>query len=359
MPAPRAEIRDSAGIRIVENPRPPEGSRLAWRIGPEPLVSIGVLEGEEAYMLYGALDATRLSDGRIVVANRGTNELRVFDASGTHLENWAGEGEGPGEFTSLSRVEPWPGDSIAAWWTRTGGISVFDSDGNYGRTFRLGGNDEDPIWLALRPESATRAGSVLATWRWRDADTIVVHLRDGEGDLKARLGTHPGPEYHLTPPGAYRFDLWEQIFGRRLVHVPWGDLVVIGRTDRYEFRAFRADGSLARIVRRQHVRRPPERSDIEAQIEEQVSLVPLEWSPEEIERYQADVRRGYWAAPVAEHLPALDSVMADGPGPSLGEGIRVPRGRPARCSMDRFRSGGTRARIRGDAGGPEDLRDRQ
>ncbi|WP_419933600.1 hypothetical protein [Candidatus Palauibacter sp.] len=311
VPAPRAEIRDSAGIRIVENPRPPEGSRLAWRIGPEPLVSIGVLEGEEAYMLYGALDATRLSDGRIVVANRGTNELRVFDASGTHLENWAGEGEGPGEFTSLSRVEPWPGDSIAAWWTRTGGISVFDSDGNYGRTFRLGGNDEDPIWLALRPESATRAGSVLATWRWRDADTIVVHLRDGEGDLKARLGTHPGPEYHLTPPGAYRFDLWEQIFGRRLVHVPWGDLVVIGRTDRYQLRAFRADGSLARIVRRQHVPRPPERSDIEAQIEEQVSLVPLEWSPEEIERYQADVRRGYRAAPVAEHLPALDSVMAD------------------------------------------------
>ena len=45
-------IRDSAGIRITENARPPEGSRLPWRIGPEPMVSIGELEGEEPYMLH-------------------------------------------------------------------------------------------------------------------------------------------------------------------------------------------------------------------------------------------------------------------------------------------------------------------
>ena len=40
---PATELRDSAGIRIVENARPPEGSRLGWRIGPEPTVSIGGL----------------------------------------------------------------------------------------------------------------------------------------------------------------------------------------------------------------------------------------------------------------------------------------------------------------------------
>ncbi len=33
--------RDSAGIRIVENARPEDGSRLGWRIGPRPAVSIG------------------------------------------------------------------------------------------------------------------------------------------------------------------------------------------------------------------------------------------------------------------------------------------------------------------------------
>lgn len=305
------EMRDSAGIRIVENPRPPEGSRLPWRIGPEPTVSIGTVDGEEPSMLAGALDATRLSDGRIVVVDRSTNELRVFDASGSHAATWAGAGEGPGEFTSLSRVEPWPGDSIAAWWTRTAGISIFDSDGNYGRTFRPGGNDADSKWLALSPQSATKAGSVLATWSWRDADTIVVHLRDGQGDLAASLGTHPGPDLHRTDLGDGRYRIRDKIFGRRLALAPWGDLVVIAVTELYELRVFRGDGSLARIVRRQHALQPPGRADIEAYIEVAASYVPWGLSAQEKERYQADLRRDLGAVPAAEHLPALDSVLVD------------------------------------------------
>ena len=91
------QVRDSAGIRIIENASPPEGSRLNWRIGSEPALSIGEVDGEDPYLLYLARDATRLNDGRIVVANRGTQELRVFDARGTYLETWGGEGEGPGE----------------------------------------------------------------------------------------------------------------------------------------------------------------------------------------------------------------------------------------------------------------------
>ncbi len=105
--------RDSAGIRIVENASPPEGSRLGWRIGPEPSVSIGQREGEDPYLLHLALDAHRLPDGRIVVAHRSSDELRVFDSSGTHVASWGREGEGPGEFLRghLAAVEPWQGDS--------------------------------------------------------------------------------------------------------------------------------------------------------------------------------------------------------------------------------------------------------
>jgi len=61
---PDTHQRDSAGIRIVENARPPVGSRLGWRIGQEPEVSIGVLEGDDPYMLFAVRDAMILSDGR-------------------------------------------------------------------------------------------------------------------------------------------------------------------------------------------------------------------------------------------------------------------------------------------------------
>ncbi|MDE2753321.1 MAG: hypothetical protein OXI83_12155 [Gemmatimonadota bacterium] len=140
-PSLPTQTRDSAGIRIVENAEPPEGSRLEWTVGPEPSVNIGIAEGAEPYMLYGARDATRLNDGRIVVANAGTNELRVFDATGVHLATWGGRGEGPGEFRSLYRVEPWPGDSIVAWYAPHLGVSVFDAQGNHGRSFGLARNE--------------------------------------------------------------------------------------------------------------------------------------------------------------------------------------------------------------------------
>ncbi len=110
---PTPILHDSAGIRIVGNPRPPEGSRL-WQVGPEWTVSIGDREGDDPYLLHQVMDAMRLPDGRIVVANGGDGELRVFDGSGTHVATWGGRGEGPDEFEYLSLVEPWPGDSIIA-----------------------------------------------------------------------------------------------------------------------------------------------------------------------------------------------------------------------------------------------------
>ena len=251
-------VRDSAGIRIVENAAPPEGSRLGWTISPEPTVTIGVAEGEEPYMLYGAIDAARLDDGRIVVANIGTNELRVFGAAGTHLATWGGRGEGPGEFRSLWRVEPWPGDSIIAWYAPRLGVSVFDAQGNHGRSFTLAHNEAVTPMQSFRPEYATRDGSILAIHWPEDADTIVAQLRGPEGEVRSSLGTHPGMEPYIYREGERSMLFWT-IFGREPVWAAWGDLVVVGHTGSYELKAFRADGSLARIVRRDHAPRvrPP------------------------------------------------------------------------------------------------------
>ncbi len=145
------EERDSAGIRIVENPRPPDGSRLGWRIGPAPSASIGEIDGGELYALHRAYDATRLSDGRIVVANNSSGELRVYDASGTHLADWGGRGEGPGEFgRDLTRVARWAGDSIVAWYSRfETGIHVFDGNGRFGRSLGM----RSPSGVSLSKEA--------------------------------------------------------------------------------------------------------------------------------------------------------------------------------------------------------------
>ena len=93
---------------------------------------------------------------------------------------------------------------------------------------------------------------------------------------------------------------------------PWGDRIAIGHTHRYEIKAFRLDGSLERIVRLGHAPRVPTRADVEPYIEEEVEAnLWREMSESEAESLRVQWRRQYQGVPVAEHLPAFESIMTD------------------------------------------------
>ena len=297
------QLRDSAGIEIVENARPPDDSRLGWRIGPGPSVSIGVLEGDEPHMLFNVSDATRLTDGRIVVVNRGTSELRVFDASGTYLNTWGGKGEGPGEFDDVFHIDPLPGDSVMVWALLDPNVTVFDPDGNFARSFPAYRRLSDQPMDFVLPLAATGDGSILAAQNqaFVATDTVAVELWDMVGEFQASLGGHPAAERYRTELVNYPVT-----FGRTLAVEAWGDLIVISSTDRYEIRAFAKDGSLARIVRRDHQPISPTDAHVEAYIEQRVSRIP-----EALVEVRESERRLYRTVPVAEHIPAFDSIVAD------------------------------------------------
>ena len=140
-----AVVRDSAGIRIVENIDPVWRDEEGWTVAPEPSLTIGEVDGPDAYLLYRVRGARRLEDGRVVVANGGTNELRIFDASGRHQVTMGGQGEGPGEFSYLDKLLPWSGDSVAASDRRQRRISVFSTSGVLGRTIRFPNTGGWPI----------------------------------------------------------------------------------------------------------------------------------------------------------------------------------------------------------------------
>ena len=291
---PASEARDSAGVRVIENARPEEGSRLHWVIGPEPDVSIGDVDGEDPYLFGSAQDATRLSDGRIIVADAWTSELRVFDSTGTYLATWGGQGEGPGEFPwmRLVRVEPWPGDSIIAWYSHAHTLSVFDSDGNFGRSFNRPGAGRRS-WEMGWPKLVRRDGTILVTRQEggrENAGTTEVRILDGEGGLHMSLGDHRS-----------RRALY---FSRELKLGLWGDLVVVSPNDRYELRAFAADGALVRIVRREHVPRVPRPEDI---------LVDPGLREDLRKGLEAEMRK-VRQSQLDEHFPAFAEIMSDAAG---------------------------------------------
>ncbi len=304
-------VADSAGIRIVENARPPEGSRLGWRVGPGPAVSIGAVEGEAPYMFNWVRDGTRLGDGRIVVADYGSAELRVFDgASGAHLATWGGRGEGPGEFLELWEVERLPGDSIIAWGPAT--MSVFDPDGNAVRTTRLDKHAPTPVGpRPVWPVAAMVDGSLMASLSRAHVNAVVVEIWDTRGNLRGSLGTHPAYE-PLTWVGGVRSP---EIFGWDLKLAPWGGLAVVTASERYEIRAYSQDGALARIVRMEHAPRAPTETHLEAYIEAEVLMqIPdalAETMGEDAGVLRAQARRELLDAPVADRFPAFASVMSD------------------------------------------------
>ena len=253
----RSEVRDSAGVTIVENARPTPGSRLAWQIGETPAVSIGAEEGDPGEMLFGVRDATRLADGRIVVANAGTSDVRVFAADGAYLETWGRRGEGPGEFSRYTpeTVSRWRGDSVAADNMFQGRLEIFDSRGGHGRTVTLAEGYHSVLGFLPDGMVLVKPSPVLTGGLFDSGEPLVRRdedfgLLDPGGELRVSLGLHPGQEWYVstTPPATGAHPL-----GRSTVATIWGDLVVVAPTDRYELRAYGSDGTLVRIIRRDHV----------------------------------------------------------------------------------------------------------
>ena len=69
--------------------------------------------------------AIRLSDGRIVIANRMTHEIRYFDSTGTWIRSSGRKGQGPGEFSDPFYIQPLRGDTFT--WATSGRSSTWCS----------------------------------------------------------------------------------------------------------------------------------------------------------------------------------------------------------------------------------------
>jgi hypothetical protein len=124
--------RDSAGIVIVENSAPPTEAR--WSVPSEPELSLGVVEGEASLQFDEVRGVVRFDDGRIVVADGGSRQVRFFDPAGGFLRLAGGPGSGPGEFESITTVFRSAGDTLHVYDQVLRRVTVFDPGGQLART---------------------------------------------------------------------------------------------------------------------------------------------------------------------------------------------------------------------------------
>ena len=83
--------------------------------------------------LYMVSGATLLPSGEVVVANRGTYQLRIYSPQGVLARTTGQRGGGPGEFEMLVGTWRSPSGQILAWDPSQRRMTVFDIDGEMDR----------------------------------------------------------------------------------------------------------------------------------------------------------------------------------------------------------------------------------
>jgi hypothetical protein len=243
-------VRDSAGITIVENASAVWTDATRWRIAREPEVEIGVLEGDEAYQLNHVKGATVLSDGRILIVDGGSAQLRYYDAVGRHLMRAGGHGWGPGELDLPVGPHRFAGDSVLVRPNRISpDLAVFDENGRFVRSINGKGTRLPGEVLGVLPGGDILRLSMLDLYALAAESGYIrvetaVERYSREGVLLDTLAVVPGDEYYRsseTSGGRVSARFVPPPFAHFQQVVLAGDMVYAGTGEAFEIEVYRTD----------------------------------------------------------------------------------------------------------------------
>lgn len=254
-PLPTHVVRDSAGVRLVENRQPLLDSTRSWRVGSGPVLAIGGEDGDSSAMLLQPVGAMRQGNGTIVVADVGALNLKYYDGSTGALTRTSGrKGRGPGEFEYFGYLWACGGDSAFVEDYGKRAVTVWAGDGTLVRSFALRGPNADQSFST----ACNRRGDLLSSG-WGDLrkqatgpsrPRVPVWFNTASGELAASLGVFPGTEM---------FGRVDEGYARRLgrwLRVAMGDsLGWVAPNENGDVRGYDTQGRL-RVIVRQHVEEP-------------------------------------------------------------------------------------------------------
>ena len=314
----QTQVRDSAGVTIVESSDIPEPGAGGWALEQSPSLSIGTFDGDTLYQLYQISGGTRLPDGRIVVSDAGSYQVRIFGPDGSALGIWGREGEGPGEFRSIRVMGPLGGDTVVILDGSLRRISLLDPDLGFigqstideevGMTFVSNGMFDD---------GSIVFGGGLTFGPGGDTPTDGLNRSDTpyrsatlDGRLAADFGTIPGSEFFMRSQrsgGEFFISASLIPFGRRPAAAARGKRFFLGTADTYEISGYDPAGRLDRILRVLRPLTPVTSQDVDQLIEEQVAEME---DPSGAPGLRSSLRD----MPTPETMPAYQSFVLDADG---------------------------------------------
>jgi hypothetical protein len=244
-------VADSAGVRVVAYPAAnPAATATPATATLRELVRIGAADGPPEAVFSELAGGRILDGGRLVLADRPSQEVRIFSLEGALLDRHGGEGEGPGEYRYIRGMGQ----------CRAEGFTVFDIDwamGHYGPDGAFlrqepGGRSTtyNPYELACSP-SGHRAVINWDRSRREGGPPLGFHVAMArlrilgpDGEERADLGERIGSERVGRPTGSGPHPA-----GRATRLAFHGDDLVVADGSFFGFERWTLDGRLREIVR--------------------------------------------------------------------------------------------------------------
>jgi hypothetical protein len=283
-----AVTRDSAGVAIVENAGPAWAAGQEWKVLDSAIVDIG-----------GDVDSVsgpvRFEDGRLAIANAGTHEIRVYDATGARIHVSGRAGSGPGEYQMLAGIWRGPGDSLMVSDFLVRRVSVLDQDANFARSFSLGGTTGGLVPTNGRLEFAVPQGwfadgsivGVTMSFVMNQArqgsyrDTVSALRYGPDGVVRDTIARFPGTEMEqmTLSMGGQSFSAPTPVpLGRQSVSTAHGDRFYLAQNSMWQIEVRQLDGKLLRLIRVKADAKPLTPADIathrKAQLD-QIEAIPM------------------------------------------------------------------------------------
>ncbi|MGH7710283.1 MAG: hypothetical protein ACREOG_03315 [Gemmatimonadaceae bacterium] len=251
VPVHAQQIRDSAGLRVVLYPLNASAPRT-WVLDRTPVTEANEATLPESAVLHNVKGVSRLSDGRIVVANGGSSELLFLSPKGDLLQRVGRRGGGPGEFSRVLWSVFSTHDTVVAS-DNDGRAQVFGPDGHLLRSL-----NRPRILGATGP--ATRAGALTT-------GAVVLYAQEdtpaSDTGVAQYVIASEGPDGNIVAMeprvGAYRrfkrtgSAVSGEVYGPTGKVAAGADRICAGFTDRFRITCFASTGKPAIVIER-HVR---------------------------------------------------------------------------------------------------------
>jgi hypothetical protein len=288
----------------------PEGDWNQWIVADSARLLLGETDHDPDKVFHRIASITLGSRGEIIVADRGSSEVRVFDASGDLRVRFGKRGGGPGEFSTLIGAWPFRSDSLFTYDAMGRRVTLWGSNGDVGRTIPVELEHPPVSFVWTDEEMFVAAMNVRNGWPTSEGTTVVDstrilllnHLGEPLREL-ARVvhriryaAVQPNGRVIITgipmhPEGVVAV-------GRRHVYYSPGDEWLVVRTD---VRSLEVD-----TIRLGRELRVLDRPTIEHWIDHKLQAA----EPASL----AELRRYWQRFPYRASLPAVDRVLEDDAG---------------------------------------------